>query len=73
MTPIKNTLQAIGIIEGFDSIDDAQTKTDDEEAQEQIAAWQFIINNGVAWELQGWYARMATTLIDDGVCKNADT
>ena len=73
MTPIKNTLQAIGIIEGFNNIDDAQTKTDDEEAQEQIAAWQFIINNGVVWKLQGWYGRMATTLIEDGVCKNADT
>ena len=73
MTPIKNTLQAIGIIEGFDSIDDDQTKTEDEEVQEQIAAWQFIINNGVVWKLQGWYGRMATTLIEDGVCKNADT
>ena len=33
-----------------------------------IAAWQHIIDNGTAWELQGWFGRQATNLIEGGIC-----
>ena len=36
--------------------------------KEEIEAWQYLINNGVVWELQGWYGRTAIRLIESGVC-----
>jgi hypothetical protein len=35
---------------------------------EQIAAWQYLIDCGAAWSLQGWYGRSAMQLIKSGVC-----
>jgi hypothetical protein len=34
-----------------------------------IDAWQFLIDNGHAWKLQGWYGRTAIQLIQEGRCK----
>jgi hypothetical protein len=43
-----------------------------EDATEQdetyIEAFQFLINNGVVWSLQGWYGRAAAGLIEAGEC-----
>ena len=36
--------------------------------EEEIAAWQYLINTGVCWELQGWFGRQAHRLIESGVC-----
>ena len=36
--------------------------------QDQIAAWQYLINTGVVWQLQGMYGRTAAYLIDEGLC-----
>lgn len=36
--------------------------------QDQIAAWQYLINTGVVWQLQGMYGRAAAYLIDEGLC-----
>lgn len=33
-----------------------------------IAAWQHLINTGLAWKLQGWFGRNAQALIDFEVC-----
>ena len=38
-----------------------------------VAAYQFLINNGMVWLLQGTYGRMAVRLIDDGICSCSDT
>ncbi len=35
---------------------------------EYIAAWQHLIDTGLAWKLQGWFGRSAKRLIDDGTC-----
>jgi hypothetical protein len=35
---------------------------------ETIAAWQFLIDTGVVWQLQGFYGRTAHDLIRDGTC-----
>lgn len=33
-----------------------------------IQAWQYLIDTGLAWSLQGWYGRTAKQLINDGIC-----
>ena len=50
---------AIGIAEGF-------IEADDEE--EVIAAWQHLIDTGLAWSLQGFFGRTACQLIKEGIC-----
>ena len=33
-----------------------------------ISAWQYLIDSGAVWQLQGSYVRMAVNLIEGGVC-----
>ena len=43
--------------------------TEDAESQEHlIAAWQYLIDTGIVWQLQGWFGRKARELIDAGEC-----
>ena len=53
---------AIGIAEGF---------IESESEQQQIQAWQYLIDTGIAWTLQGWFGRTATQLIATDICKPA--
>ena len=39
---------------------------------EYTAAWQYLIDTGLAWRLQGWFGRTAKRLIDDGCCTYTD-
>lgn len=39
---------------------------------EETAAWQYLIDTGIAWRLQGFYERTAKRLIIDGVCTYTD-
>jgi len=60
---------AIGIVEGWIETDNMS---------ESIQAWQYLIDTGLVWELQGWYGRRAKVLIESGVCtesqeKNVDS
>jgi len=32
-----------------------------------IEAWQYLVDTGLAWQLQGWFGRQATALIDAGI------
>ena len=36
--------------------------------EQQIEAFQSLIDSGVVWQLQGWYGRAATNLIEAGYC-----
>jgi hypothetical protein len=62
------TFQAIEIIEipsgNSDNFDDIDNK---------IEAYQFLIDNGIIWKLQGIFGRTAVRLIDDGSCSCDDT
>lgn len=52
---------ATGLAEGF-------IETNDE--QEIIAAWQFLHDKGLAYQLQGWFGRTAQQLIAEGIIQN---
>ena len=43
------------------------------ETDDVIEAYQFLINNGIIWVMQGTYGRMAEYLIDYGICSCSDT
>lgn len=51
---------ACAAIEGFDG----QEHTEDE----IIEAFQYLIDCGDAWKLQGFYGRTAASLIEQGLC-----
>ena len=55
---------ATGIIEGFVEIPD-----DVDEYIAHTMAWQYLIDTGVVWQLQGFYGRTAQDLIARGTCK----
>jgi len=50
---------AVGIAEGF---------VEAESEDQIIAAWQHLIDTGMAWSLQGWFGRTARDLIERGIC-----
>jgi hypothetical protein len=54
-----DTLAAIEIIEGIN----------DSSIEEQLRAWQALVDTGLVWQLQGWYARTADQLIRDGLIR----
>ena len=35
--------------------------------EQQIEAWQHLHDTRLAYSLQGWYGRTATTLIEEGI------
>lgn len=49
---------AVGIAEGF-------IEADSED--QVIEAWQYLVDTGIAWQLQGWFGRTAHALIEQGL------
>ena len=54
--------EAVGICEGM---------TEPENEEQYIEAWQYLIDTGLAWRLQGFFGRTAQRLINEGVCRRA--
>ena len=54
-----NSFNAVGIAEGF---------IEAESEEQVIEAWQYLIDSGLAWKLQGWFGRTANQLIEEGIC-----
>jgi hypothetical protein len=52
-----DSYNAVGIAEGF-------IEADNEE--QVLEAWQYLVDTGLAWKLQGWFGRAAKQLIDQG-------
>lgn len=42
------------------------------ENEEEVEAWQYLIDTGLVWKLQGWYGRTAQRLIKEGYCTYTD-
>lgn len=53
-----DTFTAISIIEGIEEAEEFEI----------LEAWQYLIDTGVVWSLQGWYGRTARDLIETGMC-----
>ena len=52
-----DSYNAVGIAEGFVEVD----------SEEQVLeAWQYLVDTGMAWKLQGWFGRTAQQLINQG-------
>ena len=43
---------------------------EDASIEEQLNAWQQLVDTGAAWTLQGWYGRTATLLIEQGLIQS---
>lgn len=39
---------------------------------EQLIAWQYLIDTGLCWRLQGYVGRIASNLIKQGLCLKAN-
>ena len=52
-----DSYRAVALAEGFE----------DGSEDEVIAAWQLLVDTGLAWQLQGWFGRTARALIEQGV------
>jgi hypothetical protein len=39
--------------------------------EEEVEAWQYLIDTGLCWTLPGWYGRAAASLIERGICTPA--
>lgn len=54
---------ACAAIEGFDG--------EEHDEDELLSAWQYLIDTGIVWRLQGSYGRQAAALIEAGYCTPA--
>ena len=55
-TPYLATAYAEGFCEGSNSTQ-----------EEQLEAWAYLIRTRLAYSLQGWFGRTASSLIDNGI------
>ena len=51
-----------------EAIDIAEGYRDAKDEAEYIAAWQQLIDTGLAWTLQGWFGRTAKYMVEQGYC-----
>ena len=54
--------EAVGLAEGF--IEGTE--------EEVINAWQYLVDTGLAWQLQGFFGRTANSLIEQGIITNKE-
>ena len=55
--------QAIGLAEGF---------IEAESEEQVIEAWQYLLDTGLVWNLQGFFGRTAVAMIQDGILEVKD-
>ena len=55
--------QAIGLAEGF---------IESESEGQVTEAWQYLLDVGLVWQLQGWFGRTAVAMIKEGILEVKD-
>ena len=50
--------EAVGLAEGF---------IEAESEEQVINAWQYLVDTGLAWKLQGFFGRTAKAIIEEGI------
>ena len=63
MTDRHPTLQTRDFVRAIQVLEGAFPSSE----EEQLDAWQLLIDSGIAWQLQGTYARHAERLIEAGL------
>jgi len=56
LTSYLATAYAEGFCEGEDATE-----------EEQLIAWQYLVDHDICWTLQGWFGRTAAALIEQGL------
>lgn len=62
MSYSQETFHAVMVAEGVEAPKDEA---------EYLAAWQTLVDTGLAWQLQGWFGRQATNMIEAGLIRPA--
>lgn len=57
MTTKMSPYRDCGLAEGFEEGSE----------EEVVEAWQYLVDTGLAWSLQGWYGRTASNMIEAGI------
>ena len=55
----------------FDAIMIAEGASEPTPQMSYIQAWQFLVDTGAVWKLQGWFGRAAFRMISDGTINPA--
>ncbi len=55
-------------MDNFNATMIAEGVQEPEDHDEYVAAWQHLIDTGLAWQLQGFFGRTAQGLIEAGHC-----
>jgi hypothetical protein len=50
----------------FDAVSRIEDQDEEHDQEELLEAWQYLIDTGAVWRLQGWYGRAAMALIESG-------
>jgi len=58
LTPYLATARAEGFCEGKGATE-----------SEQLCAWQYLVDVGLVWKLQGFFGRTANALIENGIIR----
>ena len=56
----------------FDAVMIAEGAMPAESEEQYLEAWQYLIDSGLCWKLQGFFGRQAAALIDEGLCSPAE-
>ena len=59
--------------QAIDIIEDDNVPVGVDEYDANVLAWQYLIDTGIVWQLQGWYGRCAKGLIEEGICSPKKT